>query len=81
VSEQGRHASSARPRPGDRLVQAGALLFAVGVVGVLGMVVPYFLGRDEAPVLWAALASVTPLGLGLALVGLLRGARAGRRAP
>jgi VIT1/CCC1 family predicted Fe2+/Mn2+ transporter len=79
VSEHGRHASRAAPRPGDRLVRIGALVFAAGVVGVLGMLVPYFLGRDEASTSWAALASVAPLGLALALLGLLRGARADRK--
>ena len=52
-------------------------MFAIGVVGVLGLVVPFFLGRDGGDA-WSVLAALTPLGLALALVGLLRGARAGR---
>ena len=60
-------------------MRVGAVLFVVGVVGVLGMVVPFFLGRDEAPAVWSVLASVAPLGLATALLGLLRAARAGRR--
>jgi RsiW-degrading membrane proteinase PrsW (M82 family) len=78
VSDRGRHASPAGPRPGDRLVRVGALVFAVGVVGILGIVVPFFLERDEAPVIWSVLASMAPLGLALALLGLLVGARADR---
>ena len=77
MSERPRHGSSAASRPGDRLVRAGALVFAVGVLGVLGLVVPFFLGRDGGDA-WSVLAALTPLGLALALVGLLRGARAGR---
>jgi VIT1/CCC1 family predicted Fe2+/Mn2+ transporter len=79
VPDRPRHASTGSRGPGDGLVRAGALLFAVGVVGVLGVVVPFFLERDEAPAVWSVLASLTPLGLAVALVGLLRGARAGRR--
>jgi hypothetical protein len=66
-------------RPGDLMVRAGVVLFVAGVVGVLGVVLPYFLGGDEASIAWGALASVAPFGLGLALLGLLRGARADRR--
>jgi VIT1/CCC1 family predicted Fe2+/Mn2+ transporter len=62
------------------MVRLGALLFLAGVVGVLGVVLPYFLGRDEASEAWGWLASVAPFGLALALLGLLRGARADRRA-
>jgi VIT1/CCC1 family predicted Fe2+/Mn2+ transporter len=73
-----RHAAPDDPRRGEGLVRAGALVFAVGVVGVLLAVVPFFLGRDDAPSWTALLASLLPVGLGLALVGLLRGARASR---
>jgi hypothetical protein len=70
----GRHAASA-PTPGERLVRLGAVLFGLGVLGVLAVVVPFLLGRDDAPLWSTLLASVMPIGLGLALVGLLRGAR------
>lgn len=75
----GRHAGATR-LPGERTVRAGALLFGVGVVGVLLVVVPFLLGRDDAPLWSTLLASLLPVGLGLALLGLLRGARARRRA-
>lgn len=66
-------------QPGDRLVRAGVVVFVAGVVGVLLAVVPFFLGRDDAPSWTALLASLMPVGLGLALLGLLRGARSRRR--
>jgi VIT1/CCC1 family predicted Fe2+/Mn2+ transporter len=75
----GRHVDSARG-PGELLVRAGAVLFGLGVVGVLVVVVPFLLGRDDAPLWTTLLASLLPVGLGLALLGLLRGARARRRA-
>ena len=65
--------------PGSGLVRAGALLFGLGVLGVLAVVVPFLLGRDDAPLWTTLLASLLPVGLGLALLGLLRGARARRR--
>lgn len=74
----GRHAGAPRS-PGERLVQAGAALFGLGVLGVLAVVVPFLLGRDDAPLWTTLLASLLPVGLGLALLGLLRGARARRR--
>jgi hypothetical protein len=70
----GRHAAST-PAPGERLVRLGAVLFGLGLLGVLAVVVPFLLGRDDAPLWSTLLASVMPIGLGLALVGLLRGAR------
>jgi hypothetical protein len=78
VSDPARHAAPRGPRPGDRMVRAGAVLFALGVVGVLGVVVPYFLEREE-PTGFAVLTALAPLGLAVALLGLLRGARADRQ--
>lgn len=72
-----RHAASGGA--GDRLVRVGALLFGLGVVGVLLVVVPFLLGNDDAPLWTTLLASLLPVGLGLALLGLLRGARNRRR--
>jgi hypothetical protein len=75
----GRHASTTR-LPGEQLVRGGAVLFGLGVVGVVVVVVPFLLGRDDAPLWTTLLASLLPVGLGAALLGLLRGARARRRA-
>ena len=62
-------------RPGERIVRLGAALFGLGLVGVLLVVVPFLLGRDDAPLWTTLLASLMPVGLALALLGLLRGAR------
>ncbi len=75
----GRHAAPDDPRPGEGLVRVGAAVFAVGVLGVLLAVVPFFFGREDAPTWTALVASLLPVGLGIALLGLLRGARARRR--
>ena len=77
---QARHAAPRGGAPGDGLVRAGALLFGLGVLGVIAVVVPFLLGREDAPLWSTLLASVLPVGLGLALLGLLRGARSRRRA-
>jgi hypothetical protein len=71
--EEPRHA--APDQPGGGLVRAGAVLFGLGVLGVLTVLVPFLLGRDDAPLWTTLLASLLPVGLGLALLGLLRGAR------
>jgi hypothetical protein len=71
-----RHA--APDQPGGGLVRAGAVLFGIGVLGVLAVVVPFLLGREDAPLWTTLVASLLPVGLGLALLGLLRGARARR---
>ena len=80
MSDGARHAAPGGGRPGDRLVRVGALLFVVGVLAVLGVVVPYFLERDDLAV-FSVLSVLAPLGLAVALIGLLRGARADRRSP
>jgi VIT1/CCC1 family predicted Fe2+/Mn2+ transporter len=77
---RGRHAAPDEPRPGEGLVRIGAVVFAVGVVGVLLAVVPFFFGRQDASSLVTLTASLLPVGLGIALVGLLVGARSRRRA-
>ena len=58
------------------LVRLGAALFAVGVVAVLAILIPFLTGsRTDAPPVLDLAALLLPAGLGLALVGLLRGAR------
>ena len=76
---RGRHEAPDDPRPGEALVRVGAVVFGVGVLGVLLAVVPFFFGRQDAPSWTALTASLLPVGLGIALVGLLLGARARRR--
>jgi hypothetical protein len=73
------HAAPGTPLPGERLVRIGAVVFGLGVVDVLLVVVPFFLGRADAPLPLALGTVLLPLGLGIALSGLLRAARRGRR--
>ena len=75
----GRHAAPDSARPGERLVRLGALLFGLGILGVIAVVVPFLLGRDDAPLWTTLLALLLPLGLGVALLGLLVGGYARRR--
>jgi VIT1/CCC1 family predicted Fe2+/Mn2+ transporter len=77
VSPTPRHAAGGRP--GDRTVVVGAVVFAVGVLGAIATVVPFLLGREDAPLAATLTACLLPVGLGLALLGLLRGARSRRR--
>jgi len=65
-------------QPGDALVRAGALLFGVGALATIVTVLPMFLGASPLPTLFYAASMVTPVGLGLALLGLWRQARARR---
>lgn len=64
---------------GERLVRAGVTLFAVGLVAALVTVVPFFFGAHDRPLVLNLLALLMPVGVGLALLGLLRDAR--RRPP
>jgi len=60
---------------GDLLVRVGAGVFGLGVLAVLAIVVPFFFGADERPTWLNLSALLLPVGLGLALLGLLRGAK------
>lgn len=74
-----RHRSAPDRRPGDGLVAAGAGLFVLGAVALLADVLPYFFSRPDRP-LWLNIAAfLAPLGLGIALLGLLRQSLAARR--
>jgi len=73
------HVAPDSPLPGERLVRAGAVVFGLGLVDALLVVVPFFLGRTNAPLALALGMLLMPVGLGLALSGLLRAARRGRR--
>lgn len=64
-----------RREPGEPLVLAGAAVFAVGLVAVLAVVVGFLLGRPSAPLALTELSLLLPVGLALALLGLLRRAR------
>jgi hypothetical protein len=63
-------------KPGDLLVRAGAVLFAIGAAAVLAILVPFFfLDVHDLPTALSLVALLLPVGLGLALLGLLVGAR------
>jgi hypothetical protein len=66
-------------QPGDALVRVGAILFLVGAVATVATVAPLFLGLTPLPTAAYFVSMVMPLGFGVALVGLLRSARAQRR--
>jgi peptidoglycan/LPS O-acetylase OafA/YrhL len=55
------------------------VLFGLGAVGVVAVLLAYFLGSGNAPLWTTLLASLGPLGLAIALLGLLHGARTNRR--
>ena len=73
------HAAPEVPQPGERLVRVGAGIFALGLVALLLIVVPFFLGRTDAPLPLTLGTLLLPIGLGIALWGLLRSARRARR--
>ncbi|GAC1439968.1 MAG: hypothetical protein NVSMB55_03030 [Mycobacteriales bacterium] len=73
------HAAPEQPHPGEGLVRIGAIVFALGLVDALLVLVPFFLGRTDAPLPLALGTVLMPIGLGIALSGLLRAARQGRR--
>jgi hypothetical protein len=67
------------PRAGDRLVGVGAVVFVVGLLATLVTLVPFFLNTEPMPTSVYLIAMLTPVGLGLALAGILRSARAESR--
>jgi hypothetical protein len=74
-----RHSAPVARHPGDLLVRAGAAVFVVGLAAVLVIVVPFLTGsRDSTPLPLALTTLALPAGFGLALLGLLRGARSHR---
>jgi hypothetical protein len=56
----------------------GVVVFAVGVVAILATVVPLLLGTTRLPVGFYYLSMLAPLGMGIALTGLVVAARARR---
>jgi hypothetical protein len=50
-------------------------VFAVGLVATLATVVPFLFGAYDRPLALNLLALLMPVGVGLALLGLLRAAR------
>jgi FtsH-binding integral membrane protein len=65
--------------PGDTLVRVGAVLFVVGVVGIVVTVAPFLLNTARLPTPAYVVCMMAPLGFGIALLGLVRSGRARRR--
>ncbi|AXK32311.1 hypothetical protein DVA86_06250 [Streptomyces armeniacus] len=66
--------------PGDLLVRAGGVVFAVGALATLITVAPLFLDADPFPAPAYFVCMLMGVGFGLAAAGLLRSAAAERRA-
>lgn len=78
------------PRAGDRLVRVGAVVFGVGLVAIVVIFVPFAIdlirygarraqtARNERGVALNLATFLVCVGLGIALVGLLRQARESR---
>lgn len=65
--------------PGDGLVRAGVILFAVGAVATLVTVAPLFLGTDPFPTVAYLVSMLMGVGFLVAGAGVLRSIAAGRR--
>ncbi|MFE2374280.1 hypothetical protein [Streptomyces sp. NPDC059398] len=66
-------------RAGDRLVQAGAIIFFVGAVATLVTVAPLFLGTHPFPSVAYAVCMLMGVGFIVAAAGLLRSIGGQRR--
>ncbi|MCF2529426.1 hypothetical protein [Yinghuangia soli] len=63
----------------DAAIRIGAIVFAVGTVATLATLVPFLIGADALPRAVYLLSALMPLGLGVALSGLVATARSQRR--
>ena len=61
--------------PGDRLIGIGVILFAIGMVAVLAVFLPFWVGVNETGLLLGLAALLTVVGLGCALAGLYQQAK------
>lgn len=65
--------------PGDRLIRAGAVVFAVGAVATLITLAPFFLGTTPFPTYMFGLSMFMGLGFLMAGAGVFQSIAAGRR--
>ncbi|MGW0117636.1 hypothetical protein [Streptomyces sp. NPDC003327] len=65
--------------PGDGLVKAGVVVFAVGALATLVTVAPLFLGTDPFPTIAYCVSMLMGVGFLLAGAGVLRSIAAQRR--
>lgn len=69
AAEEKTHRTEGKPG----LMRAGIILFAVGMIAVFAVFVLFAAGFQDLPVWLSAFAGViTPLGLGLGLIALVR---------
>ncbi|WP_394813220.1 hypothetical protein [Streptomyces johnsoniae] len=66
--------------PGDGLVRAGAVVFAVGAVATMVTVIPLFIGAEPLPTAAYVVSMLMGAGFVIAAAGLLRGMAHQRRA-
>ncbi|MFF8845783.1 hypothetical protein ACF08N_24205 [Streptomyces sp. NPDC015127] len=67
------------PAPGDGLVRAGGIVFAIGAVATLVTVAPLFLGTEPFPTVAYAVSMLMGVGFLVAATGVLRSVAAQRR--
>ncbi|MGW4651266.1 hypothetical protein [Kitasatospora sp. NPDC004289] len=72
--------NSSTTERGDVLVKTGAVVFLIGAAATLATFVPLFLHLTPLPTAAYWISMLMPLGLGLALTGMFREARAKRPA-
>ncbi|MEV7535686.1 MULTISPECIES: hypothetical protein [Streptomyces] len=65
--------------PGDGLVRAGVVVFAVGALATLVTVAPLLLGTDPFPTVAYLVSMLMGVGFALAAAGVLRSVAAQRR--
>ncbi len=71
------HNADPDPRPGERLVRIGGLLAAIGVLATLVALLPLVVdGVKPMAWLWFVAIGGVGIGVGLALWGIVRAARA-----
>jgi hypothetical protein len=68
-----------RAQPGDLLVRAGAIVFAVGAVATIATVIPLLFGLARLPTAAYLVSMLMGVGFGLALIGMVRGVNHQRR--
>jgi hypothetical protein len=72
-------ATADEPGRGDAAVRIGAVVFGVGTVATLATLTPFLIGADALPRAVYLLSLLMPLGLAVAIGGLVAAARTQRR--
>lgn len=72
-------ATSRHADRGDTAVRIGAIVFAVGTLATLATLTPFLIGADPLPRAVYLLSVLMPVGLGIAIGGVVANARSQRR--